>query len=401
MTSPLKQPARPNAALLTRIIPELYLESTAMHVIRVQQLDNLFSYRERWEELADGCVFRSWTWLSTWWKHYQSLRPAQSLNVLLVFDREHGKPQPKHLLAILPCYLNTSLTRGKVLRLLGDGEVCSDHLSLLVKPDNASRVSEALADYLVHQLEEWDLIDLSTIDDQDVAIGLLGSALQSQGCHTSRQAGPNSWSVTLPDHWEEFLALQSKSHRKQLRRLEKRILDTGQGVWHLAQTQQDFDIAWTILVDLHQRRRISLGEPGCFASQRWADFHRDVAGQLLQSGQLRLSWLELGGQPAAAEYHLAGSQATFAYQGGIDPDRLEEEPGRLSTIRTIQHAIGEGHLEFDLLRGDEPYKAHWRATPRPTNNIQIVPPRNSARWRYQAWNCLREARQLTRKFANS
>jgi len=396
-----EQPAGSNVALSPQIIPELYLESAAMHVLRVQQLDNLSLYRERWEDLADGCVFRSWTWLSTWWKHYKSLRPAQSLNVLLVFDSEHGASEPEQLLAILPCYLDTSLTRGKVLRLLGDGEVCSDHLGLLVDTDNAEQVSQAIAEYLIHQWEEWDLIDLSTIDENDEALGHLDSALQSQGCHVSRQAGPNSWSVSLPTSWEEFLALQSKSHRKQLRRSEKRVLNTGQGVWHLAETEQDFDIAWTILVDLHQRRRISLGEPGCFASQRWADFHRDVAGQLLQTGRLRLSWLELGGQPAAAEYHLAGNHTTFAYQGGIDPDRLEEEPGRLSTIRTIQHAIEEGHLEFDLLRGDEPYKAHWRATPRPTINLQIVPPRNSARWRYQAWNCLRGARQLTRKFANN
>ncbi|NOY29030.1 MAG: GNAT family N-acetyltransferase [Planctomycetes bacterium] len=382
-----------------------------MHVLRIQQLDRLLPYHEQWDRLADGCIFRSWAWLSTWWKHYQSLRPAQSLNVLLVFnpeqgdteqgDPEHGKSDPEHLVAVLPCYLDTSLTRGKVLRLLGDGEVCSDHLSLLVDPANAQPVSQALAKHLVLQGKEWDLIDFPTLDEQDEAMRLLASALRSHDCHVSRQAGPNSWSIALPGSWEEFLMLLSKSHRKQLRRLEKRALNTGLCVWHLAETQQDFDIAWTILVDLHQRRRISLGEPGCFASQRWSDFHRDVAQQLLQSGRLRLSWLELGGQPAAAEYNLAGHQTTFAYQGGIDPDRLEEGAGQLSLIYTIRHAIDEGHLAFDLLRGDEPYKPHWRATPRPTVDFQIVPPRNSARWRYQAWNCLRGAGRLTRKFANS
>jgi len=382
-----------------------------MHVLRIQQFDRLLPYHEQWDQLAGGCIFRSWDWLSTWWKHYQSLRPDQSLNVLLVFNSEqgdpeqrnpeHGKSDPEPLVAILPCYLDTSLTRGKVLRLLGDGEVCSDHLSLLVESADAQPVSQALAEHLVSQGEEWDLIDFPTLDEQDEAMGLLASALRSHDCHVSRQAGPNSWSIALPGSWEEFLMLQSKSHRKQLRRLEKRARNRSPCVWHLAETQQDFDIAWTILVDLHQRRRISLGEPGCFASQRWADFHRDVAQQLLQSGRLRLSWLELGGQPAAAEYSLADHRTTFAYQSGIDPDRLEEGAGQLSLIYTIRHAIDEGHLAFDLLRGDEPYKAHWRATPRLTADLQIVPPRSSARWRYQAWNCLRGAGRLTRKFASS
>ena len=368
-----------------------------MHVLRVTQIEDLTAYQQQWDHLADGCVFRSWTWLSTWWKHYQSLRPTQSLNVLLVFAEESSE-QP---VTILPCYTDTSFTRGKVLRLLGDGEVCSDHLGLLVDSADAQAASNAIADYLVHQWNDWDLIDFSTIDCHDNSMELLYSAFEANDCQLSREPGLNSWSIELPESWEEFLALQSKSHRKQLRRFEKRILKTGQGTWHLAQTQQDFDIAWEILVDLHQRRRISLGEPGCFASPRWADFHRDVAKQLLQAGKLRLSWLELGGQPAAAEYHLADSKTTFAYQGGIDPDRLEEEPGRLSMILTIQHAISEGHTAFDLLRGDEPYKAHWRATSHPTFDIQIVPPRNSSRWRYQVWSYLRSARKMTQEFAKN
>ena len=41
-------------------------------------------------------------------------------------------------------------------------------------------------------------------------------------------------------------------------------------------------------------------------------------------GQLRLSWLDLDGSPIAAEYHFTDGATTFAYQGGVDPDRLAE-----------------------------------------------------------------------------
>ena len=88
-----------------------------------------------------------------------------------------------------------------------------------------------------------------------------------------------------------------------------------------------------------------------------------------------MSWMELDGTPAAAEYHLADSAATYAYQGGVDPDRLDEEPGRLSTILCLRHAIEEGHRQLDFLRGDEPYKAHWRATPRATYDYRVIPNR--------------------------
>ncbi len=73
-----------------------------------------------------------------------------------------------------------------------------------------------------------------------------------------------------------------------------------------------------------------------------------------------------------------------------DPNRgLTEGPGRLSMSRTVQHAIAEGHRKFDLLRGDEPYKAHWQATPKDTFHVQVIPSRTGAKWRYQAWSSVR------------
>jgi CelD/BcsL family acetyltransferase involved in cellulose biosynthesis len=102
---------------------------------------------------------------------------------------------------------------------------------------------------------------------------------------------------------------------------------------------------------------------------------------MLNAGQLRMSWLELDGTPAAAEYHLADGSTTYAYQGGVDPERLNEEPGRLSTILCLQHAIEEGHRRLDFLRGDEPYKAHWRAEPRATYDYRVVPNRRLAKLR--------------------
>jgi len=139
------------------------------------------------------------------------------------------------------------------------------------------------------------------------------------------------------------------------------------------------------LTDLHQRRRTSLGDRGCFASARFSAFHHDAALPLLRSGQLRLQWLELDGKPVAAEYHLRGPHVVYAYQSGIDPNALEEEPGVLITLACIKRAIDEGVKFFDFLRGDEPYKAHWRAEPLAMEDIRIVPSNPSARLRHGLW----------------
>jgi hypothetical protein len=385
-----------------------------MYIQLAESLQQLEPLSRRWDELAGGCVFRSWSWLSTWWKHYGADRADKQLRVLLVFEGEPSSqcqpteqatacsPAADRLAAILPCYLEASLTRGKVLRLLGDGEVCSEHLDLLVTATNAPRAAEAFADYLCGDGGNWDLIDLPMLDlnPDNSKIGQLLSALSERECGVSQTPDMNCWFVELPETWKEFLARQSKSHRKQLRRLETRVLDSPRSQWHQVKLFDEFQPAWKIFVELHQQRRQSLGQRGCFASPQWAAFHEVVARQLLREGRLRMSWLELDGKPAAAEYHFAGGKTTYVYQGGLDPERLDEEPGRLSMIRCIQHAITEGHRKFDLLRGDESYKAHWRATPKETFHVRVVPSRAGAKWRYQAWNSVRGAARWVRQVAH-
>ncbi len=361
-----------------------------MFVQSIDSFEQLSAHRHRWDELADDCLFQSWTWLSTWWQHYGT---DCRLYILLVFD------EAEQLKAILPCYLQQSLAHGKVLRLLGDGEVCSDHLGLLVSETDQESAAEAIAAMLFYQSDEWDLVDFSGIDAEGTGLRILVDRLRDSGCLTEITSTERRWSISLPDTWDEFLPLLSKSHRKKLRKLERRILDTDLATWHPVTSTADFDSAWPILIDLHQRRRRSLGEPGCFASPSFANFHEEVARKLLAENRLQLSWLELDGQPAAAEYNLISGTTTYAYQGGVEPEMLDQEPGRLSMIRTIQKAMDEGHREFDLLRGDEPYKAHWRATPHELINVRIASPRHGATMRLRTWTQLRSAGRWAKNFS--
>jgi CelD/BcsL family acetyltransferase involved in cellulose biosynthesis len=349
--------------------------------------------RHEWDRLADGCAFRTWTWQSCWWRHYASAHPSRRLLVVLAYDDDGERPP--RLAAALPCYVESTWAQGRILRLLGDGEVCSDHLGLLADARHVNEAAVAIAAYLSDR-DDWDLLDFDAVDANDEATLALHRTLAERGASTTQSTAGACWSIDLPATWDDFLATQSKSHRKQLRQLERRVLQSDRAAWRRVDDESQFDAAWNTLIDLHQRRRRSLGEPGCFASPRWADFHRDVAAALLKEGRLRLSMLELDGDPVAAEYHLAGSHTTYAYQGGVDPDRLADEPGQLSTICSLQQAIAEGHRSFDLLRGDEPYKAHWRAVPRPTLRLIAAPARRWPRLRHGAWMSMQRARRLAK-----
>ncbi|MEM6654235.1 MAG: GNAT family N-acetyltransferase [Planctomycetota bacterium] len=351
-------------------------------------LDALSTVAREWNELAAGAPLRSYDWHATWQRHYGDASRG-GLLVLGVFDGDR-------LIGLAPWRIERSLRRGTTIRWLGDGEVCTDHPTILSVRNAEQAVAATLADYLAAERGDWQLIDLADVDRDEVAVDLLGDELASRGSIVDRAPAGSCWRLTLPESWEALLQQQSKSHRKQLRRSERFIETSDSFVWHAVSTAEDLQRAWPLLEDLHQRRRRSLGEPGCFASPKWAAYHREVSKQLLAEGRLRLFWSELDGRPFTAEYAFAGVGVWHAYQGGLDPDRLDISPGRLSMISLIRSAMEEGVREIDFMRGDEPYKPHWRAAPHATDHVRIVPPRLSAQLRNQADRVARRFRGVAR-----
>lgn len=351
--------------------------------------------REQWNTLAGDVPFRAHEWLATWWTHYgsQPMRHRE-LHVVCVAN-DAGR-----LVGLAPWYLDRSLAKGRMVRWLGDGEVCTDHLTLFCEAEYRSEVAAALAQHLIRELLDWDLLELEGVDSGDLAVAAFMDELRKRGCLVQRRPMESCWAVLLPETWTVFLEMQSKSHRKQLERVIRGSVDAGRGVWHRVTNADGFAQAWPMLIDLHQRRWQSVGQPGAFASQAFRDFHSDVAPRMLTRGQLRLSWLELDGVPIAAEYHLGNSSTTYVYQGGLDPERLDEQPGRILKALTIRDAIESGQTTYDFLRGDEPYKAQWRAQPQATFRLRVVPRHRTARVRAQAFDAARQMKALLRRSGN-
>ena len=345
--------------------------------------DELSALEGPWNALAAGAPMRSWTWLVTWWKYFQNPAEGRSrgidreLHVIATYDETQSDvPQ---LIGLAPWYIERTAVRGNVIRPLGSGHVCTDHLSLVCEPQRQSEVATAVAEHLVANHNEWDCLELPAIDAGDPAISKLAEGFEARDCLLWQRAAGNCWIAELHSTWDEYFAGLSKSHRKQLTQWHRRYVANGRSACHLVQHDDELERGWNILVDLHQRRWQRLGEPGCFASRAFHNFHRELASRLLAAGQLRMSWVDLDGTPIAAEYHFVGGNTVYTYQSGIDPERLDDSPGRLAHMLTIRRAVEEGYRRIDFLRGDEPYKAHWRAVPQPTYDCRVFPNRRLAR----------------------
>jgi CelD/BcsL family acetyltransferase involved in cellulose biosynthesis len=322
--------------------------------------------------------------MSCWWRHYGDSAAwgnrAGELYVLGVLD------EADRLIGIAPWYMDAGSWRGRVLRFLGSGEVCPEYLTVPAAREREDAVAAALADWLTAARgpDAWDLLELTAVTCDDAAIARLAQRLEANGNLVHRRAGPSCWRVELPKSWDEYLAMLSQGHRNQLRKAE-RLLAGGRAVVHRVQEPEDLPRGEQILIDLHQARWRALGQPGCFSSARYAAFHCEVLRELLARRQLILFWIELDGKPFVAEYLMADGETVYGYQCGLDVSRLRDSPGRLGTIVSLQLAIAGGYRVLDMLRGDESYKAHFRAKPNPCLEIRAVPARFPSRIRHGIW----------------
>ncbi len=383
-----------------------------MRVTRITTTDELIALEPQWNALAGDVPMHTWPWQGNWWLHYGPAdtrrRGTAKLFVLCVQDADD------RMVGIAPWYIKPSRLHGRVVRFLASGDVCSDYQSILCQPGCEETVAAALADWLLddrltvadwldnRRADRWDMIELSGVDAEDRPIRELADALAAQGALMHRRAGPSCWRLLLPTDWDQYVASLSKSHRKQLRKLERAMFDAGRAVLHKVDDDVGLERAYQILVDLHARRQRTLGQAGAFDCPRFAAFHRDAMRGLLVAGQLRLAWLELDGAPIAVEYNLGRGPVLYSYQSGLDPAALEHQPGRLMTMSTVKRAISEGFAAYDFLRGDEPYKAHWGAAPRASVEIRVWPAKTVNRLRHGMWKAgesvmewVRAGRRLT------
>lgn len=320
---------------------------------------------EGWEQLSGGIPFRRPQWCEAWWRHYHTTHA--SLLILAVED-ETGR-----LIGLAPWYQDRTRRDGRVIRFLGSGEVCSDYVTILSSADSRKAVAHRIAKWLNEDYRgAWDAIELDGVTQDDPAISTLAAHLESAGASIDHLSAQQCWRIEFPANWDEYLSRLSRKRRERVRSFVRRMFDSNIATWQLAQTDDEVARGYEILIDLHQRRRNSLEEDGCFASSTFTEFHREMLHRLAAEGRARIHWIEMDGAPIAVEYDLIGAETVYVYQTGIDPEAMDNSPGWLSAIASIRSALDGGFASFDFLRGDEPYKATLRGEPVAMQTVQIT-----------------------------
>ena len=344
----------------------------------IADLQRFSDLKSDWDRVCCGIPFRTFEWHYNWWRHFGS---GRSLLILAVYDA-------KLCIGIAPFFVERSLAVGRVVQFIGSGEVASDQQSILSMPGRCDEVGTAVATWFATRhgagdagptnahsdVDAGDLLELDGIDATCPTLRAFVDKLEHLRFVVHDRSTVSTWRIPLPDSTDAYLAMLSKPCRRKVRTALKQF-DAGGYAVSIADSEATFENNWLNFTHLHQRRRQSLGQPGCFANEAFARFLYDVAKQFHQAGFLDLVFISAAGRPIAAEICFRDRASSFAYQIGIDPDTLDHSPGWLVNAASIRHAIDLGLSSFDLCRGDAEYKRQLGATPTVCKKLRIVPPR--------------------------
>ena len=96
-----------------------------------------------------------------------------------------------------------------------------------------------------------------------------------------------------------------------------------------------------------------------FSDPAVADFYIQLAKRESDLGQLRLTFLRVGGKRIAFNYILQNGEKLYAVKIGYDPEYHAYSPGNMLLNLILKDACQHGIEEYDLLGGDDDWKFEW------------------------------------------
>lgn len=330
-----------------------------MHVDVIEEFGALERVRGDWEAVyaadPEASFFMSWSWISDW------LAAHPTIWLVLAVKQT---PTDEHYVAFLPLRMRVHFDKEKgffnELYLAGSGY--SDHAGVLAHPDFEVAAVSAFTDHLRRRLN-WARLTLENLWMSERRRRLFLSAFDKlrfvhkdidyvdKSTKTDNSVCP---SAALPSDWDAYLEGLSANNRQKIRRWLRKV-----------DASEDYDITLADGETYADDIEMLLG----FWRTKWAErkggrleslirSNRAMLTRCAENGSLCLPVFRHGGRPVAALAILVDhAKKTMLFLiTGRDETYVEAPAGYLLHAYSIRHAIGQGFVTYDFLRGDEPYK---------------------------------------------
>ncbi|WP_156727751.1 GNAT family N-acetyltransferase [Streptomyces apocyni] len=317
---------------------------------------------EQWNRLhrrsRSATPFQSHAWLHSWWLSYGS---RGRLRVVLVRDGER-------LVAAAPLMRGP----GPLARLVPLGGPLSDFHDVLIddtsddtSPDPGPDLAEQAADALVEGFRE--LARAAVIDFREARPGSAVERVHARWRGPRHRLG-DSLCLELPAVPMDELVRRLPTPRAQRARAKMRKLDA-LGIEPRVVPAPEVGTSVHRLLELHQLQWQGRKVTAEHLTPRFAEHLTRSVSLMVQAGDAVVTEFRLDDAVVAADLTLRSPRLAGGYLYGADPG-LRERKADVATLllrscadQLCAEPFGGGYTEpgvLSLLRGNEPYKRHWR-----------------------------------------
>ncbi|MGI5402593.1 GNAT family N-acetyltransferase [Streptomyces sp. CA-135486] len=310
--------------------------------------------RHQWQALQRRCAtatpFQSHAWLLSWWLSYGG---GGRLRVVLV--RRDGE-----LIAAAPLML---VHRPLPLLVPMGGQI-SDFGDILVDDEQAETAITALERGL-HRAARHAVIEL-----REVRPGAAAERLYEAWTGARRRLA-DSVCLELPAVPVEEILKRLPAGRAQRARAGLGRIDALK-IEDCAVPEHEVPAAVDHLLRLRELQWRGSGATAEHPEPRLAEHLARAIRRMVRDGEASLTEFRLDGEVVAASVALHSGYLTGSYLHGVHPG-LREKDVDVTTLllrHEVELAASTGGRVLSLLRGDEPYKNHWR--PRAVINQRLL-----------------------------
>jgi len=320
-----------------------------------------------WNKLSERVVprnvFATFGWYSAWSRFYSEVESEGRFHPELLVFRQNGE-----LAGIAPLVRRVSTKFGLRIRRLEFVSVHSDYNQLVVG-DDQGKLTSALFGFLAQTSENWDVIDLRDLSDDDDGAKLIEQALLEHALpyRTISEDHPCPY-MSLEGGAESQNALLSGRTRRVLRNRKTRADREGARIRLIEHPELEAGLLETI-INLERKKHLRSKFP-TFIGPHQRVF-RDLIDQLGPRHWLCVALLELGSEAIAYQLTFRCGGRLWDYSKACDRAHAHLAPGTLLLQAMFDYGFTNGYSEYDFLRGLEAYKQVWSSKYRTRSRLLI------------------------------
>jgi CelD/BcsL family acetyltransferase involved in cellulose biosynthesis len=300
-------------------------------------------------EVDDPNAFMTPGWFRAWTKHHKDQQRNVYSPRVVVF-REEGI-----LVGIAPLVMRI-VSRWLGLRKLEFSTIHADYNNFIVGKDQAG-LTRAFVQFLSRTSRDWDLLDLRDLRGSEEEIRRIEKALTDAGLSFHRTSEKSGCPYLPIDGDAAHVMKRLSGHeRRVLRKRMERAASEGLTIRIIEHPERESGLI-DKLATLDHHRTLSREYPPFLGS--YPEVFRALFDDLGPRGWIYISLVEQGERAIAYQVGFFCGKKLWDYTKAYDRDYFRFAPGTAMLPSLLDLGHERGFIEYDFLRGEEPYKMVW------------------------------------------